>query len=107
MPTYGNGMQGKGILRAGFLLYDFIVLDRNRGLEDPDKRIPRGRLISRKECLELFPNIEKKGLTGAGIFYDAQFYNPPRLAISFLRTAVAQGAQIGNYCEVTNFLLGS
>jgi glycerol-3-phosphate dehydrogenase len=104
MPTYGNGMQGKGILRAGFLLYDFIVLDRNRGLEDPDKRIPRGRLISRKECLELFPNIEKKGLTGAGIFYDAQFYNPPRLAISFLRTAVAQGAQIGNYCEVTNFL---
>ena len=104
MPTYGHGKLGKEILKAGFLLYDLIVPDRNRGIGDTSRRIPRGRIISRDQCLELFPNLEKKGLTGAGIFYDAQFYNPPRLALAFLRSAVDAGAHIANYLEVTDFL---
>lgn len=104
MPTYGHGMLGKEVLAMGLLLYHFITLDRNKGLKDPDRQIPWGRLISREQCLELFPNLNKKGLTGAGIFYDGQFYNPPRLALAFLRSAVSAGAHIANYLEVTSFL---
>jgi glycerol-3-phosphate dehydrogenase len=97
-------MQGKQVLRAGFLLYDFTVFDRNLGLRDKGRRIPWGRIISREQCLKLFPDLEKRGLSGAGIFYDAQFYNPPRLALAFLRSAVNAGAQIGNYLEVASFI---
>jgi glycerol-3-phosphate dehydrogenase len=104
VPTYGHGLQGQEILAAGLLLYDLIVFDRNRGLRDPQRRIPPGRFISRQECLRLFPGIEKEGLTGAALFYDAQIYNAPRLVLSYLRSAVQGGACVGNYLEVTNFL---
>jgi glycerol-3-phosphate dehydrogenase len=104
VPTYGHGLQGQELLAVGLLLYDLIVFDRNRGLRDPQRRIPRGHFISQQECLRLFPWIEKEGLTGAAIFYDAQMYNPPRLALSYLRSAVQAGACVANYLEVTNFL---
>jgi glycerol-3-phosphate dehydrogenase len=104
IPTYGHGLQGKEILQAGLMLYDLLVCDRNRGLRDPARRIPRGRLLARRECLELHPELEKRGLTGAALFYDAQMYNPPRLVLSYLRSAVQAGAQAGNYLEVIGLL---
>ena len=36
--------------------------------------------------------------------YDGQMYSPPRLALSFLQSAVQAGAEAANYVEVTNFL---
>ncbi len=104
VPTYGHGLQGKEVLCLGLLAYDLITFDRNWGITDPQKRIPVGQVISRQECLELFPGLEAKGLTGAVIFYDAQMYSPARLALSYLRSAVKAGADAVNYVEVTNFL---
>lgn len=104
LPTYGHGMKGKGILGLGMGLYDLLVWDRNKDIKDPLQQIPRGKLISRKECLRLYPGLEKEGLTGAAVFSDGQMYNPPRLAMSYLRSAVSAGAEIANYLEVTGFL---
>lgn len=104
LPTYGYGMKGKGILGLGMGLYDLLVWDRNKGIKDPLQRIPRGKLISREECLRLFPGLEPKGLTGAAVFCDGQMYNPPRLGMSYLRSAVSAGAEIANYMEVNGFL---
>jgi glycerol-3-phosphate dehydrogenase len=105
VPTYGHGIRGKEFLALGFKLYDLIVHDRNKGIKDPKRKIPGTRIISRKECIDLFPGIDKKGLTGAGIFYDGQFYNPPRIVLSFIRSASKSGAQVANYVEATDFLL--
>ncbi len=104
VPTYGHGTQGKEMLTLALLLYDLIVFDRNRGVTDPGKRIPWGQVISKRECLHLFPGLPEKGLTGALIFYDAQMYSPPRLALSYLRSAVDAGADAANYLEVTGFM---
>ncbi len=104
LPTYGYGMKGKGILGLGMGLYDLLVWDRNKGIKDSLQRIPRGKLISREECLRLYPGLEKEGLTGAAVFSDGQMYNPPRLAMSYLRSAVSAGAEIANYMEVNGFL---
>jgi len=104
MPTYGRGVEGRSILRAGFSLYDLTVADRNVGIRDPGRQIPRTRLLSRDRCLELCPKLEDDDLTGAGLFYEAQFYNPPRLVLAFLRSAVDAGACIANYVEATGFL---
>jgi glycerol-3-phosphate dehydrogenase len=104
IPTYGWGMQGKQILRLGLMAYDLITFDRNRKLNDPDRRIPRARTVSREECLKLFPGLKPKGLTGAAIFHDGQMYNPTRLVLSFIKSAVDAGADAANYSEATGFL---
>jgi glycerol-3-phosphate dehydrogenase len=104
MPTYGRGMDGQSVLRAGFLLYDLLTLGRNSGIRDVDRHIPAGRMLSRDRCLTLYPSLARDDLTGAGLFYDAQFHNPPRLALAFLQSAVSQGACVANYAEVTEFL---
>lgn len=104
IPTYGHGMKGKEILKAGLYLYDLVTFDRNRGLHDPEQRIPSGETLSREECLQRFPGLRKEGLTGAVVFHDGQMYSPSRLALSFLRSAVDKGAEAANYVEATDFL---
>jgi glycerol-3-phosphate dehydrogenase len=104
VPTYGHGLKGRELLAVGLYVYDLALFDRNRGLKDPARKIPSSRLISKDNCLKLFPGIEAEGLTGAGIFCDAQIYNAPRLALSFLRSAVSVGAQAANYVEAVEFL---
>lgn len=104
IPTYGHGMQSKMILTVGLLTYDLLTLDRNRGIEDPQRSIPRGRIISRQECLKMFPGLKKVGLSGAAVFYDGQMYNTAQLALSFLKSAVKAGADAMNYTEVTDFI---
>jgi len=103
IPTYGHGLKGKEILGIGISLYDFLTLDRNWGLQK-ERKIPRGKFISRKKVLKEFPNLKKEGLTGAAIFCDGQVYNPPRLVLSFLRSAVEKGLDLANYTEVTDFI---
>ncbi len=104
VPTYGHGMQGKLVLKAGQLLYNLVTFDRNQGIIDPHRKIPLGYAISRRDCLELFPGLSGNRLTGAVIFYDGQMYSPARLALAYLKSAVDAGADAGNYIEVKGFL---
>lgn len=102
-PTYGHGMKGKEVMATALFLNDLISYDRNC-LQDPQKYIPNGRVISDQECQQLLPGIPTQGLSGAAIFYDAQVYNSERLTLAFLRSAVERGAKIANYSRVTGFV---
>ena len=104
IPTYGHGIKGKAALQIGASIFDCITSDRNRGLDDPDRRVPRSRALSKQEVLSRFNGLRKEGLTGAVIFADAQMYNPPRLVLSVLRSAADAGAAVANYVEATAFL---
>jgi glycerol-3-phosphate dehydrogenase len=104
VPTYGHGMQGGGALGAAFAVLSLLTPDRNRGIPDPARRVPRGYLVSKGKALEWFPNLERDRLTGAGVFFDGQMYNPPRLVWAFVRSALKAGAVAANYCEVAGFL---
>jgi len=103
IPTYGHGLRGKELLSVGMLLYDLLTWDRNRGLQY-EQRVPRGSFISRQKICEMFPGLDKKGLTGGAVFYDGQMCNPPRLALAFLRSAVEKGAEVANYVEAQDFI---
>ena len=103
IPTYGHGKKGKEIMAVGLLVYDLLTWDRNRGLHH-EQRIPGGHFINRRKILELFPGLDPEGLTGGAVFYDGQMTNPPRLALSFLKSAAAAGAKIANYVEALEFL---
>ena len=104
IPTYGHGMKGKKILGAGMFLYDILTADRNNGILDSDRKIPNCKFISKQEALDNYPGLSDDGLTGAAVFCDAQIYNPPRLALSFLLSAVQAGALAANYTEVIGFI---
>ena len=103
MPTYGHFMKGKEAMLLALRVNDLIGFDRN-SLDDPQKYLPKGRVISREECLELFPGVDEPGLTGGAVWYDCQMYNSERIIISILRLAEESGAALANYAEVTGFL---
>jgi glycerol-3-phosphate dehydrogenase len=105
IPTYGHRMKGKEILGLGLWLYDLITADRNIGIQDRKLQIPKSYIISKEECKGLFPNLDTRGLTGAAIFYDGQVYNPARLALAYVKSAVSVGAQVANYLEATKILI--
>ena len=104
VPTFGHGMRGPEALGAAFTLLQLLTLDRNRGLPSPERRIPRARLISKQEALERCPEVAGPGLNGAGLFWDGQLTNPPRLVWELVRTAGRAGAEAANHCEVRGFL---
>jgi glycerol-3-phosphate dehydrogenase len=104
VPAYGHARQGKAVLRAGLGVYDLLTIDRNLRARDPARLIPRPRVISRDECLAMFPWLPRDGLAGAGIFHDGQMPNPARLALAFARSAMAAGAAIVNYAEAVHLL---
>jgi glycerol-3-phosphate dehydrogenase len=106
VPTYGRaGMKSASVLRAGMALYDALTLGRNRGIADPSRRIPPGRLLSREEAIRRFPGLPREGLTGAGVFCDGQMYNPARLVLAFVQSAAALGAVCANHAEAVGLVV--
>ncbi|HET9040209.1 MAG TPA: glycerol-3-phosphate dehydrogenase/oxidase [Gemmatimonadales bacterium] len=104
VPTFGHAMRGAEALGAAFVLLNALTATRNRGIPDPERRIPNARLVSRSTVQAWHPELVVPGLTGAGLFWDGQLYNPPRLVWEFVRTAMLAGATAANYCEVVEFL---
>jgi glycerol-3-phosphate dehydrogenase len=103
IPTYRHSLQNKLLMSLACIANDLISADRNRQLK-PHKKIPRGRVISKAECLQLCPELDQRDLTGAAIYYDAQVYNPDRLNLSLLLSAMKTGADAANYAQVIGFL---
>ena len=104
IPTYGHLQQGRAFLAAGMLLYDVLTLDRNLGFTDRDRKIPLSRFLSRSHVLSLFPNLPSENLTGGAAFCDGQMYNPTRLVLAFVQSAVNGGAVVSNYVEASGFI---
>lgn len=103
IPTYGQWSEGKPLVSLALYLNDLIGFDRNR-LADPQKHLPRGRVLSREECRRLVPGVLERGLTGSLLYYDCQMYDSERLVLAVARSAARAGAVLANYVEATKFL---
>lgn len=99
VPVYGIGARGRVALGTALALNDLTSWSRNRNL-DPERLIPRGRLVSRDECLRLFPGFAADGLTGGALWFDAQLLHPERLTLSFVQAADTLGAIPANYVRI-------
>lgn len=104
VPTRGWGMQAGWPLRAAFAALALLTPARNRGMAR-EQRIRGGSMLSRRQFARLFPAFSEPGITGAGVFYDGQIYNPPRLVWSLAKSAQLGGAVIANYCGAHRVLL--
>lgn len=59
----------------------------------------KSRVLSRKQAMELIPNLDPTGLKGGVLYHDGQF-NDSRLALNLAQTAAEQGAVLINYAPV-------
>jgi glycerol-3-phosphate dehydrogenase len=98
IPTYGRSLRGKRIFSLALLLNKLIGFDLN------GREFPSSRIVSKQECLQLFPGVNEKGLTGGVIVYDCQMSNSERLVLSFAQAAGQAGAELANYVECTDLL---
>lgn len=102
IPTGPPGMPSRLALGAALALTHVFSPRRNRDLP-PARRIPAGRLLSRRECLELLPALETAPVTGGALWYDARMTRPERLTLAFVLSAAARGAIAANYAEADAF----
>jgi glycerol-3-phosphate dehydrogenase len=103
MPTYSYKLKSRPALFAALLANDLIGFDRNR-VDDPDKYLPRSRLISKKKVMEYLPGYEKTNMSGGALWYDCQCHNTERLVLSYALSAAGLGADLANYVKCTGFL---
>jgi glycerol-3-phosphate dehydrogenase len=104
VPAFGHGAQGPEALAAAFLVLNVLTADRNRGLDPEQSFLPPARLISRSQFLQRCPELDRRRLTGAGVFWDGRLLNPPRLVWTFVRTALEADCVAVNYCGVDALL---
>jgi glycerol-3-phosphate dehydrogenase len=106
MPTYGHGIRGKEAMGIGLAINDWVSRDRNRSLV-PGNFIPPGKIISRRECLEIFPHIEKRSLTGGAVWFDVLAANTERLTLEFVLAAFDMNAVIANYVRAKALVINT
>ncbi|HWB41200.1 MAG TPA: FAD-dependent oxidoreductase [Gemmatimonadales bacterium] len=102
IPTGPPGVPGRLALGAALALTHLLSPTRNRHLP-PDRRIGAGRVVSRLECLRLFPALDTAAITGGALWYDARMTRPERLTLAFITSAASVGARVANHAEATAF----
>ncbi len=103
VPTYGHGRTGREALALALAVNDRISHDRNDGLPETHHISP-GRILSRREALERLPGLPQRGLSGAGLWSDAQVASSERLTLAFVHAAAQAGALVANHVEAVGFL---
>jgi glycerol-3-phosphate dehydrogenase len=98
IPTYGNLSRSRLAMRIAFGIDEIVGRDRNAGVAT-DRQLPGGEIVTREECIRLFPGVNEEGLTGGAIWFDYQMPNAERLTIAFAHAAVVHGAALANYVE--------
>jgi len=93
----------KSILKIGMILYDLLSFDK-KFTWDRSKSLPWHRSLSLDETIKAEPAIKKEGLTGSLVYYDCASIYPERLTLAFIKSAVANNADVANYMEVKGFL---
>jgi glycerol-3-phosphate dehydrogenase len=104
LPTYGHGLRGPEVMGVAMGLYHLLTRDLE-GSGGGGIRMPRGRVVSRDECLQQIPGVDTGGLTGAAIWYETVAHNTERVLLTLLRDATRAGAAAANYTNVTKLLV--
>ncbi len=102
-PTQNTLTENRVTVEAAFQLYNYLSWDRNQEI-DPARHIPCAGTMNRKKMRKIAPTLEKLDCTGAGYWYDAQAHNTERLVLSFVCSAIAEGASAFNYAPVKKLL---
>ncbi len=95
MPTYRGLRKSRAALFCGLSMYEKLVRPNNEKAQDG-----KSMLITREQLQTLIPISLTPDMTGGAIWHDAQAYNTERLTLSYVITAMEQGADVFNYLKV-------
>ena len=101
VPVYKKARRGWWTIRAGMIAYD--ALSFNKSL--PNKSLPGHRMLSVAETLQQAPELNREGLRGAAVYFDAQVEFAERLVLENVLSAVAHGATVHTYARVEKLIV--
>lgn len=97
-PPRGGRLRRPSAFHLALTVNELLSRHRNEGLRQ-DRAIPPGRLLDPGETLEIFPEVDRKGLLGAALWHDAVMPDSQRVLVEALRWAHRCGARTLNYTE--------
>src|SRR6185295_10303253 len=106
VPAYEKARRGWWTIRAGMIAYDALSFNKslpNKSL--PHKSLPRHRMLSAAETLQQAPALNRVGLRGAAVYFDAQVEFAERLVLANVLSAVAHGATVLTYARVKKLVV--
>lgn len=104
MPTFRGSFPPRALLAGALAVNEAVSWDRNHGLP-ADRKLPRARILSRRQCVALVPELDVPGLTGGIQFHDAIMYSPERLGLEVAGAAAAAGASVVNHMAMVGLLV--
>lgn len=100
MPLY-DAPRGGRLRRPGVFRFALAVNDLLAG----ERALPPGRLLSAAETVELFPAVDRAGLRGGALWYDAVAKDPERLVREVLRWSCSCGARALSHVEAMELIV--
>jgi len=94
LPLTEGGNYGALMTSIGLKVYDVLA-----NVEGEDRR----KMLDKMQTLEKEPLLNKDTLLGGG-FYSEYRTDDARLTIELLKTAASYGAEVINYCEMTDYI---
>lgn len=104
IPVYSNNFLRKKSFAAAIRIYDLLGIGLDQSKESGLKKYS-SRVLSRDECIEMIPNIEKNNLNGGILFTDCQLSNSERFSIQIAASAFREGADLANYAEAKGLII--
>ncbi len=98
IPFYAHNRRPAIALRAGMLAYDVL---------SPGKSTPRHRTLSREELVTAYPSIERRGLQGGILYFDAYACFAERLAVEQALDVCAAGSSVRTHLAADGITAGS
>lgn len=95
MPFYKHNSRSSLMIRLGLITYDTLSFD---------KSTRNHRVLTLKQTLDRFPQINADGLSGSAIFMDGQVTWSERLCVEVALAAHADGAHIYTHAKVDGFV---
>jgi len=96
VPVYEKARRGWWTIRLGMIAYDALSFN---------KSLPGHRMLSVAETLEQAPGLNRDGLRGAAVYFDAQVEFAERLVLENVLSAVAHGATVFTYARVEKLIV--
>jgi glycerol-3-phosphate dehydrogenase len=98
MPLYNKGIRRRSVFRLALAVNDLLSRRRNKSVP-PENWLPRAHLVGSEETRQIFPLVDRFGLKGGAVWYDAWMPDSQRVLIETLRWACELGATALNYVE--------
>ncbi|KKK43711.1 hypothetical protein LCGC14_0683980 [marine sediment metagenome] len=98
LPYKKEGTNKKRVIQSAMKIYDFL------GENNSDfKNFKPYKEYSPDELSEIEPTYLKEGILGGYVYYDTNL-DDARLTIEILKEALVRGADIVNYCKVSEYI---